>query len=453
IFNASLDLLNRENDPSGTTNTAPGTGVDLNIQGSGIVEAPGGMLVASKLNTAGGSSTAAANLGGTGSVTNTPFSLFRGPDSACIGNGGNICDKSMPTKGDWMQPPTPNRPDGNTFQDPTTLPTSSTKTQPPVTNPNNVCPVPGGTLTVKNVPSNCVGGGSFLPGIYYASVSSKDNTGTGAQLVFGDKTTTFGNGSGFGNYVFAGGFTTSAGNQTITFGSGMYVFAGTTNNNPEFVVDNGTTINDQNKGNTQSTQGELLLYTSGNYNWDGSNTIATMLTAAIPNFAQLSFQYGQGGFTFKGGNNSNTSMTLYGLNPDPTTLPPSVANYHDFLFWQDRANSTVLYSPTDGSIVSSPCPGSTTNEVPGLPANINNPCKNSLNNPDSPQMNLFATPNTNLNGYLYQPRGAWLNLQGGGKIGGPLRIITGALQLGGGPTVILTGTSAPITVTETALIE
>jgi hypothetical protein len=68
-------------------------------------------------------------------------------------------------------------------------------------------------------------------------------------------------------------------------------------------------------------------------------------------------------------------------------------------------------------------------------------------------MSLQATPKTTLTGAVYQPRGAWLNMQGGGKINGKLQIITGALHNGGSGTIILQGLSNPITVLASALIE
>ncbi len=460
IFNASLDLLNRDNDPSGTGSHAPGTGVNMLIQGNGTVTAPGGMLVASTRNqNTSSDGTGAANLGGNGRVAGTPFALFRGASGSCVGNGGRICDSS-----DWQtQLPTYNVADGKTFQDPTTLDGATTKTQPPLDlSQSTVCPVAGGQLSPRNVPSACTsnGGSTLAPGIYYASVSKQNDAATGAQLTFADRSTQFSdNGNSFGQFIFYGGLSTSAGNQTIRFAPGMYVFAGATGSNALFNVDNGTTILDNNTGNTQSDAGELFLYTNYNYNWGGGSTpdgvttwasggLINMAPAAIQAFGADKFQYQEGGF--KTGNNQNSSVTLSGLNPDGTGVPGTLTNYKNFLFWQDRANSYVVYN-NDGSIAISGT--GCTNEIPTAAGSINNPCVNTLSNPNSPQMDLMATPHTHLSGYLYQPRGAWLYLQGAGSIGGPLRIITGALTLGGGPTVTLTGNSAPITITETALIE
>jgi hypothetical protein len=186
-----------------------------------------------------------------------------------------------------------------------------------------------------------------------------------------------------------------------------------------------------------------------------------MTPPAITAFGASQFGYGQGGFTFQSGNDPGTTITLFGLNPDGTGLPSTggsagpLVNYENFLFWQDRANSTIVYSQSGyiENSVNTPPPSLCTSEVPGTLGSLDNPCLNTLQNANSPQMNLLASPNVNMHGYIYQPRGAWLNLLGGGNLSGPLRIITGALNLQGGPTVILTGNSTPITITETALIE
>jgi hypothetical protein len=66
-------------------------------------------------------------------------------------------------------------------------------------------------------------------------------------------------------------------------------------------------------------------------------------------------------------------------------------------------------------------------------------------------MNLQAT-NTNMRGAIYQPRGAWLNIQGGGNIAN-LQIITGALNVQGGGSVVLGDIATPITILATVLIE
>jgi hypothetical protein len=47
-------------------------------------------------------------------------------------------------------------------------------------------------------------------------------------------------------------------------------------------------------------------------------------------------------------------------------------------------------------------------------------------------MTLQAHPNTSFYGMLYQPRGAWMTLQGNGNIISPTMFVTGSIAFGGG---------------------
>jgi hypothetical protein len=482
IFNASLILLNREND----SNPTMGTGVDLIMHGGDNVQAPGGMIVSSALAATRKQDNAAAMLNGTANVSNTPFTDFRGPvptqsggPYSCMGNAGNPCDITQPTSGDWTNTPRHVADSGSTYDDPTVCPLCKTITQPPIyTTPTNKCPVLNGNLTTANVPASCVSGGTnFVPGFYYAAASlptqaNPNPAATGAQLTISSSSTTFGDGSSFGEFIIFGGMTTSAGNQTITFSAGQYVFAGvcptcTGGGNTLFSIDNGTTIKDATGVASQSSQtdgGEIFIFTNSNYSWASasndttswsSGSLSSMLPAGVS--ASTYASYGQGGFFYKGGNNPNTSVTLSGLDPNSgSAVPGQLSNWEPFLWWQDRANSHVAYTPNDGiQITSTPQLPCSPELGSGTTPSLNNPCTNPnvSATSTSPQMNLAATPNTHMNGYIYQPRGGWMTLQGSGNITGPLRLITGALQTGGGDKVLLTGLSSPITVTETALIE
>jgi hypothetical protein len=53
-------------------------------------------------------------------------------------------------------------------------------------------------------------------------------------------------------------------------------------------------------------------------------------------------------------------------------------------------------------------------------------------------MNLQAHPNTELYGLVYQPRGAWMTLQGNGNINSPTIFVTGALSMQGGADLLMT---------------
>ena len=155
--------------------------------------------------------------------------------------------------------------------------------------------------------------------------------------------------------------------------------------------------------------------------------------------SQLTF--GQSGFTM--GNNDQSSIVLHGLNRDHSTIASEgLQNFSPVVIWQDQQNSRVKYT-TSGNIDTTSC-GSAT---------LNAPCTNSPENTLMRQMKLQATPNTRLYGAVYQPRGAWLDLQGGGTITAPLRIVTGAVNLGGNPNLTLTSTADPIVRRTVAMVE
>ena len=84
---------------------------------------------------------------------------------------------------------------------------------------------------------------------------------------------------------------------------------------------------------------------------------------------------------------------------------------------------------------------------------MDNPCSNTLSNNSSPELDVQASPNIHLYGYLYQPRGAWTTLQGGGGYSGALKIITGALNVQGNANVNMGGVATPLTKLVVALIE
>lgn len=440
-LSASLDLLNRQNDPGPN-----GTGIDFNLQGGGNVQAGGGMFIASNIP-------GAATLGGSSTVSNTQFTDIRG-DGTCMVGSGRGCTSTQ-----WSNPWTNGYADGPQFWDPT-----AGKPQPPIVNPPaQEWPIRDGNLTPGNacIRNSCAVTGSgtqndpytLVPGKYYAVDSI--GRATGAQLTFNGSFTTFSNnGAGFGSFVFFGGLQTGASNQTITFTPGQYVVAGTTAGLPSIMLDHGTVIRDQTvAGNTQVDPGEMFIFTDvpnplGGY--AGYPGLAGIVPAAVSALGPGALSYGQAGFSFKSGNNNNSGVTLHGLNDASSMLPPALGGYTPYLLWQDRGNSHVAYD-AQGNIITTGL-GCVT-EAPGV-ASIDNPCVNSRvpANSGSPQMNLWATPTTNLFGAVYQPRGAWVNFQGGGSIG-PLQIVTGAFMLGGTPTVPLMGVNNPIRVPTSALIE
>ena len=465
-FNGSLDLLNRRNDPNPdcAVSGCAAAGVNLSGQGGGNIQAGAGMFLASDI-------AGAANLGGSSSVSNTPFSYFRG-GGTCVGGSSGPCTWSAP----WTNASTGAPQNGSYYTDPT-----NTKTQPPL----NISPdasaangLPNGRPVDTSLnPSNCKGclgrfsgvnvgisGGTgtaadpyLIPsGNYYtANCSTGTCVANGNQIKFDNAYYKFQT-TQFGQWVFFGGLSTTSGNSSIQFAPGQYVFAGTNNiNNPSFYLDNGTILNET----SSASAGEMFLFTNPNYSWSaGANSLTTWGSGSltVPNpvatynsTSATPLAYGQAGF--KSGNSSNTHIDLHGL--DPATAPAALSeDYGRFLMWQDRANSRVRYNGNDvdysGGIGCTPELGL------GTAVNLDNPCKNTgLTNQTSPAMFMQANVNINLKGAIYQPRGAWLNVQGGSGAAGPLQIITGAVNFFGGASMNLIGVGTPIDVTKIALVE
>jgi hypothetical protein len=447
VFNTGLDLLNREYDP----NSAMGAGVNLSLSGGGSVQSPGGIYIASNLNAAQGGAARFTGLSGNGNgITNTPYSWFR-DNGVCLQDNGGDCQSN------WTQNWTNGHSDGLQFQDPTSL--MQNPNQPPISstpvNTDQIVDVNANRgFLGRNNPTGVNGSGTsndpyvLPPGNYYAAscTGASQCSATGGQIQFDNAYYCFGSCSSTAfaasnQWVFYGGLTTSGGNATITFSPGRYIFAGTTNQNPSFWVDNGTTIQDTSNGGAYP--GEIFIYTNPTYESAAGNLSAPSALSGI------TFSYGESGF--KSSSSDNSSFSLHGL--DPANAPADLQSWAPFLLWQDRGDSTVAYYAATGQIqlpANGACPPGLSTEAgsgPDVACSVTPPY------PKAPQMNLQATPNKNIQGAIYQPRGAWLNLQGSGNIPGNLQIITGALNVEGGGSVALGGLAAPITILATVLIE
>jgi len=433
VYGASITLLNRQNDPHPDSET----GTSLDMGGNSTVQAPGGMLISSN-------KTGAALQHGSARVTNTPFSYFRGTGT-CEPSGNGNCN--------WTQPWTNGRMDGASFYDPTSL--GGGLPQPPLQAGGLDRPVASGLLTAANVPGawgsgdNAADPITLPPGNYYACTGNPC-VPNGAVLRFDNrKFYRFESGGWFNQFVFYGGLRTTGGSTHITFTPGAYVFAGTSSPSiHSFEIDNGTTITDTYSANG-SYFGEIFIYTNGNV---PSSAYSSRLSVppAIQN-AGIQFGYSETGI--KTGSNDNSSVTLHGL--DAANAPWNYRAWAPFVMWQDRGNSYVQYSPNNGAIVGDgggTCAAGAM--VPGLPVSLDNPCRSAVPlGSMSPRMSIRATPGLQLTGAIYQPRGAWMVMQGNGTLSGPLKIITGAITIGGGPDIALSGFGPPITVNTVALIE
>jgi len=131
-----------------------------------------------------------------------------------------------------------------------------------------------------------------------------------------------------------------------------------------------------------------------------------------------------------------------GLNPIilsslSTPYPANLQPFGSIVLWQDQANSTVQYA-ADGNVAR--CGGG-----------ISNPCPRTPTTLTSPQLTLPGTA-LGLNGTIYQPRGAWINVSSGAALTGTLQIITGAVT-GGTINISPPTTPVPLRRRVVALIE
>lgn len=443
----SLILLNRESDEAPVDGYR---GMNFVNNGGPTVSAPGGIVLSSNCNGTncqdGNSNNYAGRLTGSGSIT-ANWTIVRGVGQACAGNIQGCSGTGQST---WTVPPSNGAADDSRFLDP-----YRGYGQPALRgynaggwgNQTGVTldhPLIAGNIVGSNDPNNPT---LIYPGVYYATGNQQTSTPSGNAITISGYVK-FVSTNNFGQWVFIGGVRTAGGAATLEFTPGRYVFAGQNQGCGNqscgglFTLDNGTTILDQTPvGVDQTDAGQLLLYTDLNYagiqdmmtNIDNLNTYRNTLNS------QLTF--GQSGFTM--GNNAQSSIILHGLNRDHSTIASEgLQNFAPVVIWQDQQNSRVKYT-TSGNIDTTTC-GSAT---------LNAPCTNSPENTLMRQMKLQATPNTRLYGAVYQPRGAWLDLQGGGTITAPLRIVTGAVNLGGNPNLTLTSTADPIVRRTVAMVE
>ena len=165
----SLYLVGRENDPWNPTTGGPATdGTNLDMGGSGELNVPGGILMASASDEAG-------FISGSGDVT-SPFTYFR--------EGG---DYDIQGSGTWTTAPEP-APDGQMFLDP-----YGGLGQPPL--------IKNTVLTMHAVLNGALTCNPCLPGNYYAV--NGGGQATGEQLTITSDTSF--DGGAFGEFNFFGG--------------------------------------------------------------------------------------------------------------------------------------------------------------------------------------------------------------------------------------------------------
>ena len=330
----------------------------------------------------------------------------------------------------------------------------SGKGQPPIPTVANEVPVPGGVIDNSICPS-----GVCSPGKYYATTTQSCGQGCVQQVASGAPLVVSGNvhfaacsgcnpTTSFGGYIFFGGISNSGGGANLVFDPGVYVFAGVkpaNSNTPGSVLDTSTGLNmsdyTTSTGSNTVDAGELFIFTganaSGNFSYPG---LASQVPSAVAANASL---FPMGTVNFHSGNNA-TTINLHALNPQHSLIRgTSLETFGPSLLWQDQANSSVKYD-ANGRVDYTSC---------GSGHSLDIPCTNTLSKNSSPELDIQASPNIHLYGYLYQPRGAWTTLQGGGGYTGALKLITGALNVQGNANVDMLGLSSPITVTVVSLIE
>lgn len=401
----SLILLNRENDLWIET-----TGTNMFHGGGPTVNVPGGIKLSSN-------STSAGRIQGSGQVI-SPFTHVR------TGGGVNVSGA-----GTWTAAPT-NRPDGEGFYDP-----FRNRTQLP-TNPNQHLlpnrPVLEGPGSSAELNDTVCPGWVCQPGNYYAVNSAGTPTGRpivvdlapSTPLSFAGSSPGFAN---FGDYVFFGGMQMDRG--VVNFGPGRYVMAGVANaSTPVFELNNGVRV--VGGSSFGSDAGRAFIFTDGSY--EGR---LTQTRAAIPGLPSLQF----GKASFKSGNNAASGVDLFGFDPANSDVLTAGLEHYPVVMWQDRMNSNIRYD-ANGNLDYSSCGGS-----------INSPCTNPHN--VNRELEVTATPNTRYGGAIYQPRGAWTRLVGGGNYNGAMQLITGGLRIQGNGNITLSSPVVPVTTFVAALVE
>lgn len=417
VFQGSLSLLNRQFDSSGDPNL--GAGTDLYWTGSGSLNVPSGIMIASQKNPGAGV------LLGSQHVT-APFTDILGGGTVENNSPSIVCPPSCSSPASWSTPPV-SKSDGPIFWDP-----FSGKGQPPLVAPSlpdvPVLPTPGFPLG-GNLPA-----GTYGPGNYYAVDSKGIATGVPINLSSTSGSYTFNNSSGFGEYVFYGGFVAN-GSQHITMAPGQYVFARTigsaTSNGTNVLYTNGSpSITESASGG-----GAGIMFVFAGMNYPG---------LPIPGPVQaISQQLGYGSVYMDG----SGPVTLHGLNA--SQLPgfaDALQPFAPVVFWQDQGNSHIAYDGRgyvqDGTF----CGGDGT---------LDHPCTNPAvaTNSTTPQLYLNGSSTiTSINGAIYQPRGAWFKFNGSG-LNSAVQLVTGGMDFNGSPSLNITGVSNSITTLQIALIE
>jgi hypothetical protein len=377
--------------------------------------AEGGIYLASNKNGTSADGRYAGENSGGGTVK-APFTRIRGKGWYDISNNAK-----------WIE--TPMNRDSRGALDPMR---GKGQPPPPVGLPNRE--VQGGVIAGSNDPNNPT---ILPPGNYYATATN----GAGVRYATGNPIQVSGHvrfsneGSGFGDFVFFGGFANQSGGTNVTFDPGRYIFAGVKpksngDPNPLFDISTNMSLLDPNYDNTSSA-GEIFVFTDTNYRGQGRSLEIPALVAPIAS------QLKQGNAGFQSGASASVVTQLHGLNYQSPQLPSELKKFSNVLAWQDQANSTVLYDQS----------GNYVNCGSYICANT------SLASNKSPELFLQGSPNARMFGTIYQPRGSWTTVQGGGIYKVPVQLIAGSLKVQGGASFNMEKMPIPVTIRTVALVE
>jgi len=424
-LNASLVLLNRETDclpMEGTQGTTCGVNLLVSAndnQGRPALETQGGILLASQRHGEGDGRFAAENTGG--GTVRSPFTEIRGDGYYMLAGSSQ-----------WVAAPQ-NHSSAADFEDP-----MRGKGQPKPPTGLALREIEGGTLNGSSDPQNPT---VYPPGSYYAVARDK-KTGefyaTGEPIAINGYVAFSDGGTGFGNYVFYGGVAVKSPSTTVTFYPGRYFVAGVqpkANGEPNalFSITANASLNDMTAvTGRNSDAGEIFVFTDPNYVGQGQALEVPPLVQAIA----PSLKMGKSGFHL--GNSASASINLHGLNADAAALPQDLKTFAPVVMWQDQANSVVKYNP-NGTIDNS-CGGAA--------------CPNAaLSDARSTELALQGSPTVSLYGTVYQPRGAWTTLIGGGDYTVPMQIIAGAFNVQGNASLGMAELPIPVLRRMVALVE
>ena len=146
----------------------------------------------------------------------------------------------------------------------------------------------------------------------------------------------------------------------------------------------------------------------------------------------------------KGGNNPGTEINLHGLNPESvvTNVPSELRTYKSILAWQDRKNSVYKYEDDLGNYNEAGCDGAAAN-----------PACDTGRDADATELEIGASPDMHLWGVIYQPRGSFTTMIGGGGYSGPLQLVSGAMRIQGNAQLNMGIIATPLTIKTISLIE